>query len=215
MNIMNLRLDPVDRTDSWAVVGTFDGAGSGASLTGAVRYADGSNTLPEDTHLPVLTMGIIHDLNTPITEKWLDTIALSVDDVNRNTSILPGFKLRYLFYNDRETASGAIAGAVRQIADGVFGIVGGGISSVAKALEFYVSAFNIPLISGSATNDDLSDRLQYPTFARTIIPDRFQGRALAALVAKFGYKTVCTLNYNDDYPANSTAFPLDHTKWLC
>lgn len=115
---------------------------------------------------------------------------------------IPGWEFRTSFYDDRYSVGGTIQGAAELARQGVRAVCGGTSSTLAIAAQNYLSGLGISFISGTATSDVLSDKATFPDFSRSIAPDRFQGRAMSDLAKNYGWKTVCTINYQGDYPTN-------------
>ena len=81
----------------------------------------------------------------------------------------------------------------------VLGIVGPGYSSVSKPVSLLASVNDIPLMSYSATSAQLSDKSQYPNFARVIPSDDESTRVLGAFVESFGWEKVIIFACDDDF----------------
>jgi ABC-type branched-subunit amino acid transport system substrate-binding protein len=130
---------------------------------------------------------------------------MTVAELNNDTSLLPNHTVRFFFHDDQRVAGIAIAGAVSQVERGVVAVVGSGRSGVSQGLQYFLSAYGVPQVSPASTADLFSDKNQYPTFLRTVPPDKFQGSALAAFVVNSGWRRVCLINYLDEYASNSTS----------
>eukprot|EP00455_Lapot_gusevi_P014942 TRINITY_DN1752_c0_g2_i4.p1 TRINITY_DN1752_c0_g2~~TRINITY_DN1752_c0_g2_i4.p1 ORF type:complete len:672 (+),score=72.54 TRINITY_DN1752_c0_g2_i4:301-2316(+) len=70
------------------------------------------------------------------------------------------------------------------------------------------------MISSSATSPTLSDKTQYPTFARVVPSDSFQGVALAKLCANLGWRNVAVLYTTDSYSSKLAEVFFDTAKQL-
>uniref|UniRef100_A0AAZ1Y3Z5 G-protein coupled receptors family 3 profile domain-containing protein n=1 Tax=Oreochromis aureus TaxID=47969 RepID=A0AAZ1Y3Z5_OREAU len=116
---------------------------------------------------------------------WMMTMIFAVDEINRNSSLLPGVKLGYRIMDSCDHVHTSLA--------------------VAHTL----GPFNIPLVinclmtfnnvSYFATCTCLTDKHLYPSFLRTVPSDLFQVRGLVKLVTYFGWFWVGTIGATDDY----------------
>uniref|UniRef100_A0A669CCG1 Olfactory receptor C family, u1 n=1 Tax=Oreochromis niloticus TaxID=8128 RepID=A0A669CCG1_ORENI len=116
---------------------------------------------------------------------WMMTMIFAVDEINRNSSLLPGVKLGYRIMDSCDHVHTSLA--------------------VAHTL----GPFNIPLVinclmtfnnvSYFATCTCLTDKHLYPSFLRTVPSDLFQVRGLVKLVTFFSWFWVGTIGATDDY----------------
>ena len=81
----------------------------------------------------------------------------------------------------------------------VLGIVGPGYSSVSKPVSSLPYMNNVALMSYSATSVQLSDKSQYPNFARVVPSDDEESRVVGAFVESFGWKKVIIFACDDDF----------------
>ncbi|CAF2761918.1 unnamed protein product [Rotaria sp. Silwood2] len=81
----------------------------------------------------------------------------------------------------------------------VVGVVGPTSSSSARYLAPFAARVHLPLVSYTATNADLDDKLSYPTFYRTIPSDILAAEAIAKLFKYFSWITCSIIIGNDDY----------------
>uniref|UniRef100_A0AAX7SHZ3 G-protein coupled receptors family 3 profile domain-containing protein n=1 Tax=Astatotilapia calliptera TaxID=8154 RepID=A0AAX7SHZ3_ASTCA len=112
--------------------------------------------------------------------RWMMTMVFTVDEINRNSSLLPGVKLGYRIMDSCDHVHTSLA--------------------VAHTL----GPFNIPLVINClityfATCSCLTDKHLYPSFLRTVPSDLFQVRGLVKLVTFFGWFWVGTIGATDDY----------------
>ena len=124
---------------------------------------------------------------------------LAIEEINANDSLLPDTTLTYIV-KDTQTDPAVGAQVAQEVIDaGAVGIVGAASSSVSKSVAGVAAQNQIPQISYSSTNPDLSDKDQYPYFLRVVPPDSVQGVALANIVKDFGFTEVATIATSDDY----------------
>uniref|UniRef100_A0A4W6C7I1 G-protein coupled receptors family 3 profile domain-containing protein n=1 Tax=Lates calcarifer TaxID=8187 RepID=A0A4W6C7I1_LATCA len=136
------------------------------------------------------------------------TMAFAIDEINRNSNLLPNVTLGYTLYDNCATlgisfrASLSLAsGQEEQFlleetcvgAPPVLGIVGDVFSTFTIAMSSVIGLYKLPIVSYYATCSCLSDRQRFPSFFRTIPSDSFQ------ILKHFGWTWVGLLVSDDDY----------------
>nr|XP_020444686.1 extracellular calcium-sensing receptor-like [Monopterus albus] len=147
--------------------------------------------------------------------RWMMTMVFTVEEINRNSRLLPGVKLGYrimdscdhvytslqaIFSLERidmstqpEVVPSCLAGSP------VPAVIGLASSSPTRAIAHTLGSFSIPLVSYFATCTCLSDKHMYPSFLRTVPSDIFQVRGIVQLVTFLGWFWVGTVGTMDDY----------------
>ncbi|KAL3991780.1 ficolin [Sarotherodon galilaeus] len=150
--------------------------------------------------------------------RWMMTMVFAVEEINRNSSLLPGVKLGYRImdscnhiHNSLQalysllTHSEAVSKIkARQSSTCLYyspvpAVIGLASSSPTRAVAQTLGPFNIPLVSYFATCTCLTDKHFYPSFLRTVPSDLFQVKGLVKLVTYFGWFWVGTIGTTDDY----------------
>uniref|UniRef100_A0A669CBT5 G-protein coupled receptors family 3 profile domain-containing protein n=1 Tax=Oreochromis niloticus TaxID=8128 RepID=A0A669CBT5_ORENI len=114
--------------------------------------------------------------------RWMMTMVFAVEEINHNSSLLPGVKLGYHIMDCCDhipTGLQALFSLLRHS------------KTVDSKVEKTVSYF--------ATCTCLTDKHLYPSFLRTVPSDLFQVRGLVKLVTYFGWFWVGTIGTKDDY----------------
>uniref|UniRef100_A0A668VL60 G-protein coupled receptors family 3 profile domain-containing protein n=1 Tax=Oreochromis aureus TaxID=47969 RepID=A0A668VL60_OREAU len=106
--------------------------------------------------------------------RWMMTMVFAVEEINRNSSLLPGVKLGYRIMDSCDHVHTSL-----------------------KVLFSLVS--HSEAVSYFATCTCLTDKHLYPSFLRTVPSDLFQVRGLVQLVTFFGWFWVGTIGTTDDY----------------
>uniref|UniRef100_A0A7N8Y6D2 Extracellular calcium-sensing receptor-like n=1 Tax=Mastacembelus armatus TaxID=205130 RepID=A0A7N8Y6D2_9TELE len=142
------------------------------------------------------------------------TMAFAVDEINRNSNMLPNVTLGYSLYDNCATLvigfSAALSMAtgreehflLQENCSGtppVVGIVGDSFSTFSIATSDVIGLFKLPIVSYFATCSCLSDRQRFPSFFRTIPSDAFQVRAMIHILKHFGWTWTGLLVSDDDY----------------
>ncbi|XP_040902369.1 extracellular calcium-sensing receptor-like [Toxotes jaculatrix] len=142
------------------------------------------------------------------------TMAFAIDEINRNSNLLPNVTLGYSLY-DNCASLGISLRASLSLASGreeqflldetcegappVLGIVGDCYSTFTIAMSSVIGLYKLPIVSYFATCPCLSDRQRFPSFFRTIPSDTFQVRAMIQILKRFGWTWVGLLISDDDY----------------
>ncbi|XP_056140123.1 extracellular calcium-sensing receptor-like [Lampris incognitus] len=150
--------------------------------------------------------------------KFAQTMIFAINEINRDSNLLPDVKLGYKIYDNCGTmdilraAMSLASGQRREIyenncteGDTVQAILGHSGSRPTISFAQIVGRFHIPVISHFATCACLSDRKKYPSFFRTIPSDYYQSRALAKLVKHFGWTWIGAIAVDNEYGLNGIA----------
>ncbi|XP_049929033.1 extracellular calcium-sensing receptor-like [Epinephelus moara] len=146
--------------------------------------------------------------------KQAQTMAFAIDEINRNSNLLPNVTLGYSLY-DNCVKLGIGFRAALSLASGleeqlmldktcagnppVLGIVGDSSSTRSIAISSVLGLYRVPMVSYFATCSCLSDRQKFPSFFRTIPSDAFQVRAMIQILRRFGWTWAGLLISDDDY----------------
>ncbi|XP_030600114.1 extracellular calcium-sensing receptor-like [Archocentrus centrarchus] len=151
--------------------------------------------------------------------KLAQTMAFAINEINRNSNLLPNVTLGYTLY-DNCVNLGIGFRAALSIASGreeqiilddtcvgnppVLAIVGDSSSTPSIAISNILGLYRVPMVSYFATCSCLSDRQKYPSFFRTIPSDAFQVRAMIQILKHFGWTWAGLLISDDDYGLHAT-----------
>ncbi|KAF7651621.1 hypothetical protein LDENG_00108230 [Lucifuga dentata] len=150
--------------------------------------------------------------------RWMMTMVFTVEEINRNSNLLPGVKLGYRIMDSCDhvhTSLKALLSLVSHsmaVKDTQFktlpscpshspvpAVIGLASSSPTRAVAHTIGSFGIPLVSYFATCACLTDKHIFPSFLRTVPSDLFQVRGLVQLVTYLGWRWVGTVGTPDDY----------------
>ncbi|XP_070826777.1 extracellular calcium-sensing receptor-like [Chaetodon trifascialis] len=142
------------------------------------------------------------------------TMAFAIDEINRNSNLLPNVTLGYSLYDNcvklgigfRAALLLASGQEEQFVADNtcvgappVLGIVGDSSSTHSIAISTVYGLYRVPMVSHFSTCSCLSDRQTFPSFFRTIPSDAFQVRAMIEILKHFGWTWAGLLVSDDDY----------------
>ncbi|CAB1437900.1 unnamed protein product [Pleuronectes platessa] len=121
----------------------------------------------------------------------------TVEEINRDSKLLPGLSLGYRLYSGcgSENLIRAVVEAVngedsKGCADQIQTLLGHSSSGVSKDINTILSPLSIPQVSYFSTCACLSDKRKFPTFFRTVPSDRFQVIGLVQLMKYFDWRWV-------------------------
>ncbi|XP_018555881.1 LOW QUALITY PROTEIN: extracellular calcium-sensing receptor-like [Lates calcarifer] len=144
----------------------------------------------------------------------VQTMAFAIDEINRNSNLLPNVTLGYSLYDNCNqlgvafrAALSLVNGQEEQIilhkncvgTPPVLGIVGDSSSTRSIAISTVLGLYRVSMVSYFATCSCLSDRQKFPSFFRTIPSDAFQVRAIIQILKHFGWTWTGLLVCDDDY----------------
>ncbi|MDI6799545.1 MAG: branched-chain amino acid ABC transporter substrate-binding protein [Actinomycetota bacterium] len=108
------------------------------------------------------------------------------------------YAIKVVTYDDKGEGAEAAVVAQRAIDEGAVGVIGCLTSGNTNASMPIYAKVSIPMISGSATNPDLTEG-ENTNFFRTCLRDDLQGQAIGEWVAEMGYKKVVVMDDKGDY----------------
>uniref|UniRef100_A0A3B4VPL0 Extracellular calcium-sensing receptor-like n=1 Tax=Seriola dumerili TaxID=41447 RepID=A0A3B4VPL0_SERDU len=146
--------------------------------------------------------------------KQAQTMAYAIDEINRNSHLLPNVTLGYSLYDNCNqlgigfrAALSLTSGQEEQVTlhetcvgtPLVLGIVGEDSSTRSIAISTVLGLYRVPMVSYFSTCSCLSDRQKFPSFFRTIPSDAFQVRAMIQILKHFGWTWAGLLISDNDY----------------
>jgi branched-chain amino acid transport system substrate-binding protein len=152
--------------------------------------------------------------NTTGAQRIRNAVKMAFDDANQNHEI-PGYRIEMVVYDDATPAVGqsdpaqAATNARRMVSDTMLAAaIGPVMSGAAKAMSAILSEGHLAIVTGGATNPDITDPkfaalyhpFGKPIFFRTCTTDAYQGPNLANFFANtLKVKTVYVLDDSGAY----------------
>uniref|UniRef100_A0A8C4RP83 G-protein coupled receptors family 3 profile domain-containing protein n=1 Tax=Erpetoichthys calabaricus TaxID=27687 RepID=A0A8C4RP83_ERPCA len=137
----------------------------------------------------------------------------TIDSINEQ-NLLPGIRLGYIICSTCASASKAIQATLGFLSKNgtlpiscsyedylpmVKAVIGAGYSEESIAVANILSRFLMPQVSYASSAPDLSDKLRYPSFFRTVPSDVYQTEALAQLFSSLNWNWVGIISSDDSY----------------
>ncbi|WOL15141.1 glutamate receptor 3.4-like isoform X1 [Canna indica] len=164
-----------------------------AALVGAMAASGNSSSRPIE-----ISIGALFTFDSTIGRAAKVAIELAVDDVNRNSSVLAGTRLKLTTQDTNCSGFLGTIEALQLLEKKVVAIIGPQSSGIAHVISHSVNELHVPLLSFAATDPTLSS-LQYPYLIRTTQNDLFQMNAIADLITNYGWREVIAIFVDDDY----------------
>ncbi|XP_069465035.1 extracellular calcium-sensing receptor-like [Ambystoma mexicanum] len=147
------------------------------------------------------------------TYQALQGMVFAIDEINSNPSLLPNITLGFRIYDSCRVMQRSIEGTMWMVTGKdvsvlnfccqrqppLMGIIGDAGSSCSIVIARLIGLYRLPQISYVSTSPLLSDRIQFPSFFRTISSDTFQSQGLAQLLMHFRWTWVGLLVEDNDY----------------
>ncbi|KAL1769340.1 vomeronasal type-2 receptor 26-like, partial [Sigmodon hispidus] len=158
--------------------------------------------------------------NTPAwlsVSKWNYRVAQSfvfaIEEINRNAHLLPNLTLGFSIRNSGDTMHGALHESMSfltrqedpipnytcQHDSPQAALVGDTRSSLSVSMARLLGMYKFPQISHSSSLPSLSDKIQFPSFLRTLTSDLTSSLALTQLIIHLQWSWVIILAHDDDY----------------
>ncbi|KAF7647556.1 hypothetical protein LDENG_00170720 [Lucifuga dentata] len=150
--------------------------------------------------------------------QYVYAMMFAVEEINRNTTLLPGVRLGYRILDScgrhpwalqtalslvgGESSSCNLTAVYEQSTTGgqpVSLVIGGASSTTGKILSMFLGPLSVPVISYLASCPCLSDKHRFPNFFRTIPSDIYQARAMAQLAMHFHWTWIGAVIANNEY----------------
>eukprot|EP01084_Bolivina_argentea_P258488 435790_1 len=133
---------------------------------------------------------------------------IAAQEINNNTDLLPNVEFSLHRFDSENNPQRALIHAIAITefeSANVYNfpiILGCPWSSLSESAATVLNAYNMGLISSSATSVSLSNTKKYPYFYRTIPSDSLQAQGLILLCNEFGWTTIGVVYVNDAYGLN-------------
>ncbi|XP_030042290.1 extracellular calcium-sensing receptor-like [Microcaecilia unicolor] len=185
---------------------------AGDVLIGGIFQAHSDKVYPETSFRMKPSLIICQMLNFQ-RYQWLQSMVFAIEEINKDPDLLPNITLGFWIYDSCIEQRRSLEGTLwivsgrgvpilnywcqsKQILAAFVGESGSTRSIVMARL---LGLYRYTQVSYLSTSPVLSDRIQFPSFLRTVPSDDFQSQALAQLVIHFGWTWVGLLAQDNDY----------------
>ncbi|KAA0714814.1 Extracellular calcium-sensing receptor [Triplophysa tibetana] len=142
---------------------------------------------------------------------WMQTMIFAIEEINRDDRLLANLTLGYKIYDSCSTPFHGLRTALALMSgqeedqgspeclDRVPVVIGDGGSTLSLVVARFLGVFHVPQVSYFSSCACLSNKLEFPSFLRTMPSDFFQVGALTQLVQHFDWNWVGTFAGDDAY----------------
>ncbi|XP_075131829.1 extracellular calcium-sensing receptor-like [Leptodactylus fuscus] len=143
----------------------------------------------------------------------VQAVHFAVEEINKTPGFLLNITLGFQIFDSCTVLQRAVSG-ILQLLSGyrrplpnyrcemdtrLAAVIGHSISTYTMLLAQILGLYRYPQISHFSTSSLLSNRIQFPSFFRTVPSDAFQSQGLAQLVLQFGWTWIGLVAIDDDY----------------
>ncbi|XP_049986873.1 vomeronasal type-2 receptor 26-like [Alexandromys fortis] len=171
-----------------------------------------------------LSIGTLSDFTVPPSgllasdiSKWGYRVAQSfvfaIEEINRSAHLLPNLTLGFSIRNSGDSVHGAVHETMSflsrqeepipnytcQHGSPQAALVGDTRSSLSVSMARLLGLYKFPQVSYSSSLPSLSDKIQFPSFLRTLTSDLTSCRAVTQLIIHFQWSWVIILAHDDDF----------------
>ena len=163
-----------------------------------------------------------------------EAMVFAIGQINNSTTLLPNVKLGYDISDTNLQNSRAMRSTLDYVnvhrfaflnpelnetciilpggqLSPVVAVLGTGTSRSSILVSSLLEVEDIPLISYAATSDELSSSA-YPSFFRTVPPDRFQSKVMSDIARYFNWTYVAAIAQDDAYGRSGIEYFRKHSK---
>ncbi|XP_028740822.1 vomeronasal type-2 receptor 26-like [Peromyscus leucopus] len=159
------------------------------------------------------------------------SFVFAIEEINRSAYLLPNVTLGFSIRNSGDSVHGALHETMSfltrqeepipnytcQHGSPQAALVGDTRSSLSVSMARLLGLYKFPQISYSSTLPSLSDKIQFPSFLRTLTSDLTSSLAVTQLIIHFQWSWVIILAHDDDFgqQASSLAIQELSTAGVC
>ncbi|CAA2972428.1 glutamate receptor -like [Olea europaea subsp. europaea] len=152
----------------------------------------------------VVSIGSVLSFDSIIGKVAKVAIEAAVEDVNTNSDVLRGTKLKLTLHDSNFTELLETTRVIRFMETETVAIIGPQFSITAHVVSYFANELHVPLLSFSSTDPTLSPP-QFPFLVRTSPNDLFQMAAIADIINYYEWREVIAIYVDDDYGRNGIA----------
>ncbi|XP_072048784.1 gamma-aminobutyric acid type B receptor subunit 2-like [Amphiura filiformis] len=159
-------------------------------------YTGVEDEIRSDGKIPIYLGGFFSHSGVWDASGILPAVEMALDHINARSDILPEYDLKMVWNDTKCTA----ATGTRVLFDQLFHepqkliLIGDGCSTSTQAIAGTSYHWNLNVVSYAAIAPTLSNRIDYPYFYRSVMPDTMFNAARIRLMKEFGWNKVGTIH---------------------
>ncbi|XP_075450818.1 extracellular calcium-sensing receptor-like [Ascaphus truei] len=127
----------------------------------------------------------------------------AINEINNSSDLLPNISLGFSIYDSCMSQLRAIGGTLSLLSEKrnhsiMVGIIGESMSDLSIPIARILGVLHFPQISHGAISSELSDKVNFPSFLRTVPSNMFQNIALSRIIDVLGWTWVGMLVVDND-----------------
>ncbi|CAI5529951.1 unnamed protein product, partial [Closterium sp. Naga37s-1] len=158
----------------------------------------------------VLTVGCLFAPDLPGGVDMLAASVMAVEEINGDPSILPNHVLHLTVQNYSIASLASQLAAFKLLENHPVAVIGPHTSDQAARFSPIAAATQVPVISASATDVQLTQGATRPFFMRTVASDGVQMAAMAELIKRYKWQEVALIYSDDRFGRNGVAALTSH-----
>ncbi|XP_043821864.1 extracellular calcium-sensing receptor-like [Dromiciops gliroides] len=144
----------------------------------------------------------------------VQSFVFTIEEINSNPHLLPNVTLGFAIWDSGSSELGALWGTMALLTGQGYpipnyscalpeaplaAILGEDRSTLSIAMATWLGLYRIPQVSYGSTVSVLSDKKRFPSFLRTVPPDKARARGMARLAAHLAWYAVGLVAQDDEY----------------
>jgi ABC-type branched-subunit amino acid transport system substrate-binding protein len=127
----------------------------------------------------------------PVGKRMASTVRMAVEDINNDANLLPNRTIKFLF-NDTGCLArkglGEVVNLWAHMRENLHAFIGPGCDTICESAGMLAAEWNVPMISWGCASSHLSNKDDYPTFARTLGPWTKVSNMLLRIMQYYSWK---------------------------
>ncbi len=128
--------------------------------------------------------------------RFASGILIAVEKINNDPSLLPGYNVTFEWKDSQCEESASLTVAVDMYMNNIpriHALIGPACSDGCKAVGYLANHWNIPIVSYGCGSEQLSNKVKFPTFVRTVGVYSKSGNIFVRLMKRYNWDRIAIL----------------------